>query len=930
MAETKKKKTNQKTGNSSGKNAKQGAKKKAANSAAKKKAPRKSGPAVPFAVRSVIMAALGAFLIISMQTDLAGLLGKYTGIFLKGTFGLAGYVFPYLLIAFSVLSLFRLVKPVSTVKCLQLLGLELSLTLFDAARFVDRKGIAFADFRGVFEKGAELDNCGVLGMYIGTPVYKAAGTAGLLILAVALLLIFFILLSSADTRESIAEAVRRRTGKKKEKYDTVVIDAGEQKKAGRKTGRTAPDGSGTAAAAGAAAERTPVPGTAADRAPAPGTAPDRTPAPGTAAYTDRAGSAAYPAADTAGSRTAEVGRGTAPAARTSGSRPPKWGRRMPSNLKNILDLVYNEYEPDAAEDGQGFGLDVSETDLIRPAASAPAADDSPWSTALTGAAGTRTDVPGAVRGDDNGDDGPVFSPDDKILDHVTIGGESVATARSVTEDEEGEVRETKKTSARYKLPPLDLLKEPAKSIGRQGETDAQLNERAALLERTLASFNVEARVTNIISGPSVTRYELEPAAGVKVQRITSLSDDIALSMKAKSLRMEAPIPGKAAVGIEIENQNRQTVTLREMIGSQAFRSHKSKIAFAVGRDIGGNAVVADLEKMPHLLIAGTTGSGKSVCINTIIASILYKARPEEVKMILIDPKMVELSNYNGIPHLLVPVVDDVAKAAGALNWAVAEMMDRYKRFKENGVRDIGSFNLRMKQDGEKEEMLSQIVIIIDELSDLMMQVKSQVEDAICRIAQMGRAAGLHLIISTQSPRVDVITGLIKANIPSRIALTVASQIDSQTIIGKPGAEHLVGNGDMLFQPQDLNKPKRIQGPYVSDQEINAIIDHVRSQAVETVYDSDALSSINRSGAADENDDDDELLFDAIGAVVSAGQASVSMLQRRFRIGYNRAARIVDIMESKGIVGPQDGSRPRQILITQADYDKMKEDAGRII
>ena len=396
-------------------------------------------------------------------------------------------------------------------------------------------------------------------------------------------------------------------------------------------------------------------------------------------------------------------------------------------------------------------------------------------------------------------------------------------------------------------------------------------------------------------------------------------------MRANSIRIEAPIPGKAAVGIEIENANRQMVTMREIIGSSAFKNSKSKLAFTVGRDIGGNPVVADLAKMPHLLIAGATGSGKSVCINSIIASILYKARPEEVKMILVDPKMVELGNYNGIPHLLIPVVTDASKAASALNWAVAEMTDRYKKFASNGVRDIGSYNQLMKDKGAKEEILPQVVIIIDELSDLMMVASSQVEDAICRLAQLARAAGMHLVIATQRPSVDVITGLIKANIPSRIALVVSSQIDSRTIIDMPGAEKLVGNGDMLYKPQDLNKPKRIQGPYISDSEIARLIDYIKEQGKEAEYDQEIINQIEKGKDFSGSDDGDELLADAVGVVGNAGQASVSMLQRRFRIGYNRAARIVDIMEQRGIVGPPDGARPRQVLISEAEYDNMKEE-----
>lgn len=481
-----------------------------------------------------------------------------------------------------------------------------------------------------------------------------------------------------------------------------------------------------------------------------------------------------------------------------------------------------------------------------------------------------------------------------------------------------------KTPGKYVLPPVELLNKVSKNNASRGLNQG-LNERAALLEHTLRSFNVEAKVTNVIEGPSVTRYEIQPAVGVKVSSIVRLADDIALNLRAKSIRLEAPIPGKAAVGIEVENEQREMVSIREIIESKEFQSHKSRLAFAVGKDIGGNAVVADLAKMPHLLIAGATGSGKSVCINTIISSLLCKARPEEVKLVLIDPKMVELGNYNGIPHLLIPVVTDSTKAAAALNWAVAEMTGRYKKFAAVGARDIASYNNIMKDNRQREELLPQIVVIIDELADLMMVASSQVEDAICRLAQLARGAGMHLIVATQRPSVDVITGLIKANIPSRIAFMVSSQIDSRTIIDMPGAEKLVGNGDMLFKPQDLNKPKRIQAPFISDQEVNNIIHHVKSQMEGTVeYSGEVLEHIERGNSYGGADESDDLLPDCIEMVVHAGQASVSMLQRRFRLGYNRAARIMDMMESRGIVGPADGSKPRIVLMTEAELDNMKE------
>ncbi len=518
--------------------------------------------------------------------------------------------------------------------------------------------------------------------------------------------------------------------------------------------------------------------------------------------------------------------------------------------------------------------------------------------------------------------------------------ESVKEARKLTKSEAANSRLVQsdfipsEEYSDYVLPSINLLKlhKPSSSMA----SEFELRERAELLEDTLDSFGIDATVTNVIQGPTVTRYEVHPSSGVKVSRIKNLIDDIALNMEAKSIRIEAPIPGKRAVGIEIENERSNAVSMREIIDSAAFRDAKSKISFVVGKDIGGKNIIADLATMPHLLIAGATGSGKSVCINSIIASILYKARPDEVKMVLIDPKMVELSNYNGIPHLLIPVVTDASKAAAALNWAVAEMDDRYKKFAENGVRDFASYN-RLKsrtknrvRDGEVDGTIPQIVILIDELADLMMVASSQVEESICRLAQKARAAGMHLIIATQRPSVNVITGLIKANIPSRIAFAVTSQVDSRTILDMVGAERLVGKGDMLFAPIGSNKPKRIQGPFISDDEVKKLIEYVKSQGiVDGATEADVMDTISRVNIPDVEkekrlDMGDELLPDAIELVVGAGTASVSMLQRRFRIGYNRAARIIDMMEERQIVGPPDGSRPRAVLISEEDLANMQD------
>lgn len=506
-------------------------------------------------------------------------------------------------------------------------------------------------------------------------------------------------------------------------------------------------------------------------------------------------------------------------------------------------------------------------------------------------------------------------------------------SRRKTDEEISIAAEISVSTEKYTFPPLDILQ--FASSGSMNESEHRLRQKALKLEETLRSFNIDATVNNVTQGPAVTRYEVQPNSGVKVKGIKNLADDIALNMEAKSIRIEAPIPGKPAVGIEIENEKINMVTIREIIDSPAFKHARSKVTVAIGKDIAGKAIVADLKAMPHILIAGSTGSGKSVCINSIITSILYKARPDEVKMVLIDPKVVELSRYNGIPHLLIPVVTEPAKAAAALSWAVTEMDERYKKFAAAGVRELSAYNAYVKRhkkkvrDDEVMEPMPQVVILIDELADLMMAAPSQVEESICRLAQKARAAGMHLIVATQRPSVDVITGLIKANIPSRIAFAVSSQVDSRTILDMVGAEKLVGRGDMLFSPLGSGKPVRVQGTFISDEEVRNLIAFVKQQGeADEAAASDVMDSIARVNTPDaekgNRDFEDELLPDAIELVVGAGQASVSMLQRRFRIGYNRAARIIDMMEDRQIVGPQDGSRPRQVLISEEDLEVMKE------
>lgn len=487
-------------------------------------------------------------------------------------------------------------------------------------------------------------------------------------------------------------------------------------------------------------------------------------------------------------------------------------------------------------------------------------------------------------------------------------------------------------SANYVFPPVSLLK-PGDNA--QGDNKQHLQETAVQLQQILKNFNVNVTITNVSCGPSVTRYELQPEMGVKVSKIVSLTDDIKLNLAAADIRIEAPIPGKAAVGIEVPNKKNVMVRFRELIESPEFKDHKSSICFTAGKDIGGQVIVADIAKMPHLLIAGATGSGKSVCINTIIMSILYKANPEDVKLILIDPKVVELSVYNGIPHLFIPVVTDPKKAAGALHWAVAEMTDRYQKFAEYQVRDLKGYNQKVAsiedvEDDTKPQKLPQIVIIVDELADLMMVAPGDVEDAICRLAQLARAAGIHLIIATQRPSVDVITGLIKANMPSRIAFSVSSGVDSRTILDMVGAEKLLGNGDMLFYPQGYQKPLRVQGPFVSDTEVEDVVDFLKKQST-VVYNTEIeekMSSISISsgggsggGAVGGDSDRDAYFVEAGKFVIEKEKGSIGMLQRMFKIGFNRAARIMDQLEEAGVVGPEEGTKPRKILMSLAEFEE---------
>lgn len=515
-----------------------------------------------------------------------------------------------------------------------------------------------------------------------------------------------------------------------------------------------------------------------------------------------------------------------------------------------------------------------------------------------------------------------------VKNTAASGKEKVDVAHE-TQEVEKSIAKTQDRPKQYRMPPISLLKKGAKG---GGDSDVHLRETALKLQKTLQTFGVNVTITNISCGPSVTRYELQPEMGVKVSKIVGLADDIKLNLAAADIRIEAPIPGKAAVGIEVPNKENSAVMLRDLLESEEFKNSKSKISFATGRDIAGKVVVSDIAKMPHLLVAGATGSGKSVCINTLIMSVLYKAKPDEVKLIMVDPKVVELSVYNGIPHLMIPVVTDPKKAAGALNWAVAEMTKRYQLFAEYNVRDIKGFNEKVEQikdidDPAKPVKMPQIIIIVDELADLMMVAPGEVEEAICRLAQLARAAGIHLVLATQRPSVNVITGLIKANMPSRIAFSVSSGVDSRTIIDMNGAEKLLGKGDMLFYPAGYQKPVRVQGAFVSDKEVQAVVEYLKDNSGEVTYDEEIQNHVNssqnglQSGPGGGTDDRDVYFADAGKFIIEKDKASIGMLQRVFKIGFNRAARIMDQLAEAGVVGEEEGTKPRKVLMSMEEFEQ---------
>ena len=904
---------------------------------------------------SITLFALGIFLFITVVVNSTGSFGKAVHDVCNGLFGIMAYVLPFLVLLFGALLLLGKLRHIGTGTAIFSLLIYINMCVLNSYRFIDPADLryGFKDIAAYYETGVQGFMGGAVGMEIGSLLVKFFGKPGLLIIAMTILVISVFMVANSPISRLVGNI-----GKKREENRILKeLEADERRRLSEGQIKEALTGDPSVsvpvtASASAAEPKTPfwksilsgITREDEEEASTPAPAPSAADIPepfGDRRKAEPASSKSAPEhtlimdspmkarkssaekdtlfgrlkdrfagidSETAEKLTAEELKKTERSSSVGmeGKRPvtksvysedrnfdsdePDYGYQ--GKKRKPAQTVSNGYglgDPDDVGHSGSYGLDAHGG---KAKASSSAGNTAKAAAAATApAAGKKGSAAAAAPAAKNEAD----SDDAKIE----------AGFNAVTNDYS------------YELPPVSLLKRDTSS--KQMMSDAQLQERAELLERTLQNFGVEARVIKVTQGASVTRYEVQPATGVKVASITRLSDDIALNMRAKSIRMEAPIPGKAAVGIEIENEKAASVLIRDLIESEEFMDASSVIEFVVGKDISGNNIVSDLHDMPHLLIAGATGSGKSVCINSIITSFLYKARPSELKLIMIDPKMVELGNYNGIPHMLTPVVTDPRKAARALAIAVAEMEKRYELFAEHNVKDLDSFNELMRVDQRYADCKPQIVIIIDELADLMMASPSEVENSICRLAQKARAAGMHLIVATQRPSVDVVTGLIKANIPSRIAFSVASQIDSRTILDMAGAEKLLGKGDMLFSPVGSTKPLRVQGPFISEKEIDKIIKFVKKEGGNPDYDEEVMNGMENTDKKAGGGAQDELTEDAIAFIFKSKQASVSMLQRRFRIGYNRAARIIDEIEEMGIIGPSDGSRPRQLLITEDEY-----------
>ena len=914
---------------------------------------------------AIILLGIGAFLVAAVMTSAAGGAGEILSMILKGLFGIGAFVLPFYIIAYAILVIWKKMARISMRSIIFLVLTFVSLvTIYSLSTdYVTSETFGSEFISNVFESGTKLESAGVVGTAIGWVLIKFVGKAGLVIVSVSVFIISVLMV--ADTpisslldknkeiknqralakeeeraakeeelrqrREMKAEEKRRQAEERKRQAEERAHQPEEEQKYyAEYPENDSRDGRGRSKRRGREAKEEYLDddfSSLAEREAAKNNIPRYDSERG-----KRKGKEPFENIDFR-----EYYRDESKSAgenRTKDETPNGGITSRRKDSLNGMDDMYNPYDMYDGTDVDYDGTDVSNAGFDYEMQDYAGSD----STCRDYAGGDSTCRDYAGR-DDTGceytehdafrsEGGEICSESASSNispeNHMTRSQTDAMIAAGAAEVA-NQAQKTIKKKKDYRMPSMNLLDKPKKKETRN--LRYALNTKAKRLEKVFADFNVNARVIDVKQGPSVTRYEIQPAPGVKVNSIVRLSNDIALNLEAKSLRMEAPIPGKAAIGIEVQNENRSVVTMREMLESDNFKNAESKLSFTVGMDISGNPVIADLAGMPHMLIAGSTGSGKSVCINSIIVSMLYKATPDEVRFIMIDPKVVELSNYNGIPHMLIPVITDPAKAAAALAWAVHEMNDRYDKFAENHARDLKSYNKKMKNLNQPENVMPQIVIIIDELADLMMVASNQVEESVCRLAQLARAAGMHLIVATQRPSVDIVTGLIKANIPSRIAFAVSSQVDSRTILDRAGAEKLVGKGDMLFHPLGKGQAERLQGPFVTDDEVNAVINFWKNQSEESSEPNLILESINNSNvdASMYEESEDELLPDAIDLVLDSGQASASMLQRRFRIGYNRAGRLIDIMEARGIIGPHDGSRPRRVLVSKEEYYGIDDD-----
>ena len=911
---------------------------------------------------SITLIAIALFLFFTVVMDTTGSFGRTVHDICNGLFGKMAFVLPFLVLIFALLLLAGKLSHINTRTAIFSLLIFVNMCVLNSYRSIDPEDIRFGfkDIVDFYIYGVDGKKGGVIGMEIGSILAKLFGMPGLLIISVTVLIISVFMVANSP----ISRFAGRVGTKREQKRILREIEEDEKRRLTDDQIRAAVTADPSISSevyekkpfwksiiSGIIREEEPDTGSPDTVAVAPATAPapsvDDIPKPFGSSAAARSDNMDYtqiintpvPATDKKISRgtlfgkmkgmfagidsetgetvTSEALKKAEPSGKTGLNGDKSAPRSVYSDNRNFdsdnVDYGYPGKKRTPAKTAPKTGMGLGDPDEIVHSGS----------YGLDGhdKSGKKVNTTGLE---------PEAAPKTASVKAGTVSEKPVTAAAKPAAVKKEEVQAASSDDAAisaafnaasddmsYELPPVSLLKRDTSS--KQLMNDAQLQAKAELLEQTLNDFGVDARVLKVTQGASVTRYEVQPATGVKVASITRLADDIALNLRAKSLRIEAPIPGKAAVGIEVENDKPAPVLIRDLIESEEFMEAPSVVEFVVGKDISGNNIVADLRDMPHLLIAGATGSGKSVCINSIVTSFLYKARPSELKLIMIDPKVVELGNYNGIPHMLTPVVTDPRKAARALAIAVEEMDKRYELFAEHNVKDLHSYNELMRVDQRYADCKPQIVIIIDELADLMMASPSEVENSICRLAQKARAAGMHLIVATQRPSVDVVTGLIKANIPSRIAFSVASQFDSRTILDMAGAEKLLGKGDMLFSPVGSTKPYRVQGPYISEKEIDKVIKFVKKEGGNPDYDEELRSAIENADKKSSKEPQDELTEDAIAFIFKSKQASVSMLQRRFRIGYNRAARIIDEIEEKGIIGPSDGSRPRQLLISEEEY-----------